>query len=129
VTDQETDLAYELGHRIFARSADPSASTAIYAASDTTAMGLMQAAYQAGIIIPRDLSIVGFDDIDVAPFTIPPLTTISQAGIEMGEAAVELLMEMVEGGRDRAEVEDRVLEPRLVVRGSTAAPRSSDGAS
>lgn len=129
VTDQETDLAYELGQRIFARSADPSASTAIYAASDTTAIGLMQAAHQAGIVIPRDLSIVGFDDIDVAPFTIPPLTTISQSGIRMGEAAIELLMDMVEGGKDRSEVEDRVLEPRLVVRGSTAAPRDSDGAS
>ena len=124
VTDQETDLAYELGQRIFARPADPAASTAIYAASDTTAIGLMQAAHQAGIVIPRDLSIVGFDDIDVAPFTIPPLTTISQEGIAMGEAAVELLLDMVEGGKDRAEVEDRVLMPRLVRRGSTEAPGS-----
>ena len=44
----------------------------------------MQAAFRAGIAIPDRLSIVGFDDIDVAAFTIPPLTTVSQDGVEMG---------------------------------------------
>ena len=120
ITDQETDLAFELGRRLFARPNDPSGSTAIYAASDTTAIGLMQAAHQAGIDMPRQLSIVGFDDIDLAPFTIPPLTTISQSGAEMGRAAIELLMEMVEGSRPRADVDDRVLDTRLVIRASTA---------
>jgi DNA-binding LacI/PurR family transcriptional regulator len=119
VTDQEMDLGFELGRRLFARERG-SASTAIYAASDTTAIGLMQAAHQAGIDIPRQLSIIGFDDIDMAPFTIPPLTTISQSGAEMGRAAIEMMLEMVEGGRSRGEVEDRVLEPRLVIRGSSA---------
>jgi DNA-binding LacI/PurR family transcriptional regulator len=121
VTDQETDLAFELGKRLFARPVSESSSTAIYAASDTTAIGLMQAAHQAGIDIPRQLSIVGFDDIDLAAFTIPPLTTISQSGTDMGRAAIELLLELVEGGRTRMEVEDRVLAPRLIVRSSTAA--------
>jgi DNA-binding LacI/PurR family transcriptional regulator len=120
VTDQETDLAFELGRRLFGRPLDASSSTAIYAASDTTAIGLMQAAHQAGIDIPRQLSIVGFDDIDLAAYTIPPLTTISQTGVEMGRAAIDLLLELVEGGRTRADVEDRLLEPRLIVRQSTA---------
>jgi LacI family transcriptional regulator len=131
VTDQETDLAFGLGRRLFARSSGDARSTAIYAASDTTALGLMQAAHQAGIDIPRRLSIVGYDDIDIAPYTIPPLTTISQSGVEMGRVAVELLLEMVEGSLSREEVEDRVLEPRLVVRASTAplrAVREGDGA-
>jgi DNA-binding LacI/PurR family transcriptional regulator len=120
ITDQETHLGYELGRRLFARSDRGTASTAIYAASDTTAIGLMQATYQAGLDVPRELSIVGFDDIDVAPFTIPPLTTISQSGVGMGRAAVEVLLEMVEDGRPRSEVADRVLEARLVVRESTS---------
>jgi DNA-binding LacI/PurR family transcriptional regulator len=120
VTDQETDLAFELGRRLFGRPADAARSTAIYAASDTTAIGVMQAAHQAGIDIPAQLSIIGFDDIDLAAFTIPPLSTISQAGVEMGRAAIDLLLELVEGGRSRAEVEDRVLVPRLIARESTA---------
>jgi DNA-binding LacI/PurR family transcriptional regulator len=128
VTDQETDLGFELGRRLFARTDRSTASTAIYAASDTTAIGLMQAAHQAGIAIPGQLSIVGFDDIDMAPFTIPALTTISQSGVAMGRAAIEVLLEMVEGGRSRSEVDDRVLEPRLIIRESTTrvAPAVAD---
>jgi LacI family transcriptional regulator len=122
ITDQETDLGFELGQRLFGRSDRRTASTAIYAASDTTAIGLMQAAHQAGIAVPTALSVVGYDDIDMAPFIIPPLTTISQSGLAMGQAAVDVLLEMVEGGRPRNEVEDRVLEPRLIVRGSSAPP-------
>jgi LacI family repressor for deo operon, udp, cdd, tsx, nupC, and nupG len=121
VTDQETDLAFELGRRLFARPMASARSTAIYAASDTTAIGLMQAAHQAGIDLPGQLSVIGFDDIDLAAFTIPPLTTISQAGVDMGRAAIALLLEMVEGGKPRGDVADRVLEPRLIVRSSTAA--------
>jgi LacI family transcriptional regulator len=120
ITDQEMDLAFELGQRLFARGNRSTASTAIYAASDTTAIGLMQAAHQAGIAIPDQLSIVGFDDIDMAPFTIPPLTTISQSGTEMGRAAIEVLLAMVEDGRPRDEVDDRILEPQLVIRQSSA---------
>ena len=66
--------------RMFAGFDDGRRPTAIYATSDTTAIGLMQAAFQAGVAIPERLSIVGYDDIDIAPFTIPPLTTISQDG-------------------------------------------------
>ena len=95
-------------------------TTAIYATSDTTALGLMQAAFRAGIPIPDRLSIVGFDDIDVAAFTIPPLTTVSQHGAEMGREAVELLMELLEVGPAGDGVEDRVIVPTLVVRGSTS---------
>ncbi len=95
--------------------------TAIYATSDTSALGLMQAAYEAGIRIPDDLSVVGFDDIDVAAFTIPPLTTISQGGVDMGRAAARLLFDMIDHGRHRSEVADVVLEPRLVVRRSAIA--------
>jgi LacI family transcriptional regulator len=63
---------------------------------------------------------VGFDDIDIASFTIPPLTTISQAGEEMGRIAAQLILTMVDEERLSADVDDVILEPKLVVRQSTA---------
>lgn len=117
ITDQDPGPALELGRRMFKDWTDGH-PTAIYATSDTTAIGLMQAAYEGGIQVPEDLSIVGFDDIDVAAFTIPPLTTISQGGVEMGRVAADLLFDMIDHGRHRSEVPDVVLEPSLVVRRS-----------
>ncbi|HUG83260.1 MAG TPA: LacI family DNA-binding transcriptional regulator [Euzebya sp.] len=124
--DQEPEPAYQLGRRIFAEFAalHPAAPSAVYATSDTTAIGLVRAAFEAGIAIPKDLSIIGFDDIDFAGFTIPPLTTISQAGVEMGRTAARLLMEMIDHERNRDDVEDIVIVPQLIVRRSTGpAPR------
>jgi LacI family transcriptional regulator len=97
-------------------------STAVYAASDTTAIGLMQAAFQAGVEIPSQVSIVGYDDIPFARFTIPPLTTVNQSGVEMGAIAARLLFRMIEEELSPSDVEDVVLTPTLVVRESTAAP-------
>jgi DNA-binding LacI/PurR family transcriptional regulator len=128
-TFREAELPFELGQRLFARPAEQFKHSAIFAASDTTAMGLMQAAYQAGVEIPAHVSIVGFDDIDVSAYTIPPLTTINQAGDEMGRQAVEMLFEMIDGKLDWDDLEDRVIAPRLVVRGSTARPAGGREAS
>jgi DNA-binding LacI/PurR family transcriptional regulator len=123
ITDQEPEPAYELGQRIFRElGGDDHPATAIYATSDTTAIGLMQAAFQAGIAIPERLSMVGYDDIDMAPYTIPPLTTISQTGVEMGRVAAELLFTMIDQNLRREEVSDVVLAPALVPRQSTAPP-------
>ena len=82
----------------------------------------MQAAYQAGIRIPQQISMVGFDNIAVTPFMIPPLTTIDQSGMEMGQNAANLLLDMIEQHRESAEVEDLIMKPTLVVRQSTSAP-------
>lgn len=120
ITDQEPGPAFELGKRIFAGEGAADRPTAVYATSDTTAIGLMQAAYQAGIRVPEQLSIIGYDDIDIAPYTIPPLTTISQTGVEMGKSAAELLFTMIAKDLDWDEVNDVVLAPVLVGRESTA---------
>ncbi|MFL5757610.1 MAG: substrate-binding domain-containing protein, partial [Chloroflexota bacterium] len=93
--------------------------TAVYAASDTIAIGLLRAAFQAGVPVPEGVSIVGFDDIDAAAYTVPPLTTVTQLGTEMGRIAARLLLDMVEADRSPSEVADVVVEPRLVVRQST----------
>jgi LacI family transcriptional regulator len=118
ITDQDPQPALELGRRMLADWPGRDHATAVYATSDTIALGLMQAAYEVGIQIPNDLSLVGFDDIDVAAFMIPPLTTISQNGVEMGRVAADLLFDMIDHGRHRSEVADVVLAPRLVVRRS-----------
>jgi LacI family transcriptional regulator len=122
ITDQEPEPALRLGNQIFDPSRGARMPTAIFATSDTTAIGLMQAAFQAGISIPDKLSIVGFDDIDFAAFTVPPLTTVSQSGVLMGRTAAERIFEMIEGDLDTADVADIVLPPSLVVRGSTGQP-------
>lgn len=118
VTNQDPEPAFELGRTLFADWRDPQ-PTAIYATSDTIAIGLMQAAYQAGVSMPDRLSIVGFDDIDIAAFTIPSLTTISQNGVEMGRMAANLLFDMIDQNRRTDDVADVVLTPTLVVRQST----------
>jgi DNA-binding LacI/PurR family transcriptional regulator len=112
--------SYELGRRLFADPGSPAA--AIYATSDTIAIGLMQAAYQARVVVPDQVSIVGYDNIDIAAYTIPPLTTVSQAGAEMGREAAALLLDMIEADRDVEQVRDVVIQPTLVVRESTAPP-------
>ena len=66
------------------------------------------------------MSIVGFDDIDIATFTIPPLTTISQSGVEMGRVSANLLLDLIEGRTDSDVSTDVVVAPTLVVRQSTA---------
>jgi LacI family transcriptional regulator len=129
ITDQEPEPAYELGRRLFAHFDQEHGFTAIYATSDTTAIGLMQAAFQVGISVPGRISIVGFDDIDFARYTIPPLTTVSQGGVEMGRHAAELIFRMIEQGLARSEVSDVALASRLIVRESTAPPADRVGGS
>lgn len=100
--------------------------TAILAMSDATAIGALHAAREARIRVPDELSIVGFDDIDMARYTDPPLTTVHQPIHQKGEEAVRLLLsEPRQPDPDRSQ--HRRLEVRLVIRGSTApAPRSTE---
>jgi alanine racemase len=92
--------------------------TAVLAMSDVMAIGAMQAAGNLGLSMPQDLSIVGFDDIDMAAYTNPPLTTVHQPIRRKGEEAVRLLLSLVDQpGTGRTE--HLKLETRLIVRGST----------
>lgn len=94
--------------------------TALFCANDEMAMGLIAALDRAGVNTPRDVSVVGFDDIAVAEHYIPPLTTIRQPRGDMGAAAARALIAVVEG---RARAAARVLLPtELILRGSTAPP-------
>jgi LacI family transcriptional regulator len=91
--------------------------TAIFAANDLSAMQTMHVAHSLGLDIPGDLSVVGFDNIPESAVTEPPLTTIDQSIQEMGRQAVELLIDLIEGGTERPQ--QITLPTRLVVRQSS----------
>lgn len=92
--------------------------TALFCANDESAFGALLAARTLGLEVPRDLSVVGYDDITIAQQSIPPLTTIRQSVQDMGRAAVEGLLQMVAGKT----VSSRTFEPTLVKRSSTSCP-------
>ncbi len=92
--------------------------TAIFSSNDQMALGLMHAVRDAGLDCPRDVSIVGFDDIPEARHFSPPLTTIRQDFPELGRRAVALLLAQLDGSEDYRET----IVPELIVRGTTAAP-------
>lgn len=127
LTPQDLEPSYQTGLKILAEYTAIDRPTAIFAASDAIAIGLLQAAFQTGLAIPQELSIVGFDNLDITPYTVPPLTTVSQAGLEMGETAANLLLDMIEQNRVSPEVDDIVLRPSLIVRQSTGAPPPAAG--
>ena len=92
--------------------------TAIFSSNDQMALGLLHAIREAGLDCPRDVSIVGFDDIPEARHFSPPLTTVRQDFPELGRRAVALLLAQLEGGSGYEES----IVPELVVRGTTARP-------
>jgi len=92
--------------------------TAVVCASDMMALGAIRAARQRGLEVPRDISVVGFDDSPLIAFTDPPLTTVRKPVPAMGQAAVRALLEEI--GGTPAPHSEFVFMPELVVRGSTA---------
>jgi len=123
VGNWECDFGYRAMPRILEHSPRP---TAVFAANDRMAMGAMRAAYEAGLRVPDDVSIVGLDDIEVAAFQIPPLTTVQQSFAELATLAVQLLLEILEG-KEPAQIQI-VIEPALIVRQSTAPPSQKGAA-
>jgi LacI family transcriptional regulator, xylobiose transport system transcriptional regulator len=113
----QVDEGIGIGRRLLARHDRP---TAIITGNDLQALGAYQAAREAKLHIPEDLSVVGFDDLPVARWVSPPLTTIRQPLIEMAEAAAELVVALARGEEPpQMRVE---LATELIVRESTAPP-------
>jgi LacI family transcriptional regulator len=104
---------YEMAKRALAGSRK---LTAVFAANDAIAFGAMKAVFEAGLRVPDDVSLVGFDDVELASIVHPPLTTIRQPGYEMGRAAVEILVK--QAGRERPLPEHREFDVELVQRQS-----------
>lgn len=105
----------EVGAQLLQRAERP---TAVFAASDFQALGVIEAARNAGLRVPQDLSVVGFNDLIIARFASPALTTVRQPIAEMGAAAVEAVHSLVSGSGMRTHHLE--LATRLIVRGSTA---------
>lgn len=94
--------------------------TAVICSNDMTAIGVMREAYDYGMVIPRDLSVVGFDDIRLSSFTTPPLTTVQMSQTLLAEYAFKALINEVEGTSPSKEGAEYELITSLVLRGSTA---------
>nr|HID13053.1 LacI family transcriptional regulator [Anaerolineae bacterium] len=91
--------------------------TAIFCYNDMTAIGALQAIKEAGLQVPGDFSLIGYDDIAFAAFVDPPLTTVAQAKYTLGQRAMDMTLNLLNG---QGEADDILLAPRLVERASCA---------
>lgn len=100
----------------------PNPPTAIFAATDVTAFGALNCAWRMGWSVPEQISIGGFDDIDEASETFPPLTTVRQPVDIMAEKAVSLLLALIDGQSVSGLSLNYSITPELIIRGSCAPP-------
>jgi DNA-binding LacI/PurR family transcriptional regulator len=117
--DPTPRLGYPFAQQLLARK-EP--FTALFAYNDISAIGSITAFQEAGLRVPQDVSVIGFDDIQSAAYIDPALTTVRQPLQEMGEIAARTLVDRIEGRLK--EVPEIAVEPELVVRKSTARARS-----
>ncbi|MBS1794717.1 MAG: LacI family DNA-binding transcriptional regulator [Acidobacteria bacterium] len=117
------EVGYIATQKLLAQTDD---FTAIFAFNDMSAIGAIRALTDRGISVPKDVSVVGFDNIYFAEFSYPPLTTIRQPLFEMGELAAETLIRRLSGDAGENEIpRDLSVEPELIVRGSTTAKKTT----
>ncbi len=115
VGDWTSDFGYEYGS-----SLDLGDATAIFAANDQMALGLIHGLSDRGIRVPDDVSVVGFDDLPDARHFLPPLTTVRQDFAALGALALQIIIAAIEG---ESTEEHEMIEPLLIVRRSTVSPR------
>jgi LacI family transcriptional regulator len=97
--------------------------TALFAFNDISAIGSIRALREAGLRVPEDVSVIGFDDIPAAAYNYPALTTIKQPLSEMGRLAAEHLLKRISDGAESDLPEEIMVEPELIIRQSTARAR------
>ena len=114
------EIGYPYGKALLARGVP---FTALFAYNDISAIGAMRAFQEAGRRIPEDISVVGFDDVALASFSIPTLTTVRQPLLKMGRIAAQTIIDRIE--ERTAFLPEIAVEPELVVRNSSAPPRLS----
>ncbi len=121
-TDDPTPmLGYPFTKQLLARNKP---FTALFAYNDMSAIGAIRALREEGLLVPQDVSVIGFDDIPGAAFYTPSLTTVQQPLHRMGDVAAQVLLERIEGKKEYPS--DIAIEPELIVRESTAkAPGAS----
>ena len=124
---QEGDHRVEGGHHAMQRilRSGDRLPTAVLTSNDLTAIGAMGALHEAGLKIPEDISVVGFDGIELSAYTKPALTTLAVSRGELAAQAFRSLLRHKNPGTKKAAVDEHVIEPKLLVRRSTAPPRQS----
>jgi len=111
------EIGYPFGKALIARGVP---FTALFAYNDISALGAMRAFQEAGRRVPEDVSVIGFDDVSLASFSVPTLTTVRQPLLKMGRIAAQTLIDRIE---ERAPYEPEIaVEPDLIVRASTVPP-------
>jgi LacI family transcriptional regulator len=120
---EPSDLTVAAGRKLgdqIAAMTPTNRPTAAFAVSDLVALGVLNALHSHGIHVPRDISLVGYDDIEYAAHATVPLTSVRQPAYDMGRAAAELLTDQLSG--KQRESRRALFEPELIVRDSTAPP-------
>lgn len=116
-----TNRGYEVGKKVASAVLAKNGPTAVFSVNDEIAVGLYRALWEAGVQVPDDVSVVGFDDSQIANYLVPRLTTVRQPFVELGRASLGALIETLEhGGRSDLPRVAAVLEPELIVRDSVA---------
>ena len=100
----------------------PDPPTAVFCFNDMTAVGVINAFLKRGVSVPGDVSVVGYDDLDIASYYYPALTTVRQPTYQLGREAAKMLSACIAGQQNPAPL---VTEPQLIVRESTAPPRTA----
>jgi DNA-binding LacI/PurR family transcriptional regulator len=114
------ELGFNAGMILLSRKSRP---TAIFALTDMMAVGVIHAAAKAKLDVPEDVSVIGFDNIPLAPYTIPALTTVAQPIYQIGEVTAAMLLRHME--QEYAEIESVTLQAALVRRNSACPPRNA----
>lgn len=117
--EQAIELGYEVGRLLEGGRVSP---TAIFATNDIVAVGAWRSLLELGIRIPQDMSLIGYDDIEMTRLLIPPITTVAQDKAALAREATALLLRVLEGKVGKGERHPVQVPPRLIVRGSTAPP-------
>jgi len=113
-TDSTPAIGYPVGKQLLARKRP---FTAVFAYNDISAIGAIWAFREAGLRVPEDISVVGFDDIPGAAFANPGLTTVRQPLLRMGQIAAQTVVDQIEGRGEY--VQEIAIEPEFVIREST----------
>ncbi|HUD29196.1 MAG TPA: LacI family DNA-binding transcriptional regulator [Novosphingobium sp.] len=118
------DFSLQSGYDAMVRLLDGGAAfTAVACANDEMALGALSALQQRGISVPAEMSVAGFDDLRFGAFSTPPLTTVHIPTVELGEAAMRLMLDSLLQPDEVRPSREVILPHRLIVRQSTAAPR------
>ena len=110
------------GAAAIARLLDSAPPTAVICSSDMMALGAISELRRRGLAVPADISVIGFDDMPLAPYCVPPLTTLAQPIAEIARAAIDRLLAELEDVAGRPPAHTQVFRPRLVIRDSTSPP-------